>query len=250
MSMKLKYSVLYLFVLFVLGCAHDDEIQSVVSTIDVAERPSWNVDLAGSDAAPSWTAPDPTKYESSMFVMVKLQEELEQYSTDKDRMTVFIDEECRAVPAKRNVDNYFLLKIRGTSTDRDVYFTLSYYCDSLHQIFNLTGKETFATDHTYGIEEEFVPPLLKGCKKYPVQTSLICRLPEDAPFSMSDDDLIAAFVGNECRGVGTVGKAFTLFRTTSGETLQLRYYSAQENTIYTLKQVVDPWEKEEITLAF
>ena len=42
----------------------------------------------------------------------------------------------------------------------------------------------------------------------------------------------------ECRGVGVAGQPFTVFRTTDGETLDVRYYSAKQAGVYTLKQKV------------
>ena len=112
------------------------------------------------------------------------------------------------------------------------------------------GKESFATERTYGVDNDFEPRLLRGCKKYPVQNSLTVSLPANPPFSTSANDLVAVFVGDECRGVGPVDKAFTSFRTNEGEVLQLRYYSAEQNVIYTMKQVVNPNEMESVTLTF
>ena len=204
---------------FVWGCSSDDESTSANYTFATAEKPAWSVDLTGNDDAPAWTAPDPSLFESAMFIMVKLQDELAAHSTDGDLMAVFIGDECRTVPAIRNVDKnggiYFVLKIRGNSTDRDVTFSLKYYSVQLHRMFTLEGTEKFAAERTYGFDEDFVPPLLLGCKKYPVQQTL-----------------------SECRGVGVAGQPFTVFRTTDGETLDVRYYSAKQAGVYTLKQKV------------
>ena len=254
MNMKARYLVFGLFALLVLGCSNDDDSSAGSTKLATVSAPAWSVDLTGNEVAPTWESPTPSKFESSMFLMVKLQEELEPYSTDHDLMAIFIGDECRTQPAvpqrEDDGDVYFVLKVRGNSVDRDVNITLSYYCDSLHQIFNLTGKESFATERTYGVDNDFEPRLLRGCKKYPVQNSLTVSLPANPPFSTSANDLVAVFVGDECRGVGTVDKAFTSFRTNEGEVLQLRYYSAEQNVIYTMKQVVNPGEKEEITLVF
>lgn len=259
MSMKPAKIIMLMAALALMGCSSgdDENMTNLYQFAATAERPAWGVDLTGSDAAPSWTAPDPAKFESSMFIMVKLQDELVPYSTDEDLMTVFIDGECRALPAVRNIDQsgnvYFVLKIRGNSTDRDVLFALSYYCAALHQMFTLRGQETFATEVTYGYDEDFVPPLLMGCSKYPVQNSLTVKLPtENIPFVANEGDCVAAFSGNVCRGTGGVGQPFTIFRTTADETLQLRYYSTQQGGIYTMMQTIKPddGEDEEITLSF
>ena len=254
--MKIAKIIMLMAALALVGCSSDDDDSSTAYTFIEVARPEWSVDLEGNDVAPSWVAPDPTLFESSMFIMVKLQDELVPYSTDDDLMTVFINGDCRTVPSKRNVDQsgniYFVLKIRGNGNDRDVLFALSYYSAGLHRIFTLEGQQTFATEVTYGYAEDFIPPLLWGCTKFPVQNTLTVNLPAGVPFTAADGDCVAVFVGNECRGVGTVGKPFTVFRTTENETLQLRYYSAQKGGVYSLTQTVTLAAQEEktITLAF
>ena len=224
------------------ACSSDSDDTPTNYTFEQAAMPMWSVDLTGSDNAPAWTAPDPSFFESSMFIMVKLQDELAAYSTDGDLMAVFIGDECRTVPAIRNVDKaggvYFVLKIRGNSTERDVNFALRYYCAQLRRVFTLQGTEKFATERTYGFDEDFVPPLLLGCTKYPVQQTLTAELPSTTPFIPGESDIVAVFAGSECRGVGVAGQPFTVFRTTDGETLDVRYYSAKQAGVYTLKQKV------------
>ncbi|MBR1548444.1 MAG: hypothetical protein IJ637_06940 [Prevotella sp.] len=245
--------MLSLIALLTWGCSSSDDDAPAAYTFATAEAPAWSVDLTGSDAAPQWTAPDPSRFESSMFAMVTLQDELRAYSSDDDLMTVFIGDECRAIPSVRTVDKTgdvrFVLKIRGNSTDRDVTFRLSYYCAMLRQVFTLQGTETFATELTYGFDEEFVPPLLRGCKKYPVQNQLTVSLPARLPFTPHDGDLVAVFAGSECRGVGAAGKPFTVFRTTADEVLQVRYYSVATGGVYSLMQAVALNADEAQTLA-
>ena len=239
------------------GCSSgDDETSSNGSTFVGSGKPAWSVDLTGNEEAPSWLAPDPTKFESSMFIMVKLQEELVPYSTNEDRLTVFIGDECRAVPAEPNKDDegnvFFVLKIRGNSSDRAVSFTLCYYCALLHQIFDLEGQETFVSELTYGVDEDFVPPLLEGCKKYPAHQLVKVNLPANLPFAQADGDMIGAFVGNECRGVGYAGQPFTVFCTTHEESFQLRYYSEIRAGVYSFHQnfKVSDDEAQILTLEF
>lgn len=260
--MKLQYLVLSILALAVGSCSSDSSdspgnsgtVEEKVknSTFAAQERPTWSVDLTGNDAAPSWTAPDPSLFESSMFIMVKLQDELAAHSTDGDLTAVFIGDECRTMPAIRNVDKnggvYFVLKIRGNSTERDVNFALRYYCAQLHRVFTLQGTEKFATERTYGFDEDFVPPLLQGCTKYPVQQTLTVSLPAAAPFTPDESDIVAVFAGGECRGVGTAGQPFTVFRTAAGETLDVRYYSAKQAGVYTLTQKVE--QEATIVLTF
>jgi len=238
------------------GCSSDDEEKLEGSTFIASEKPKWLANVIGNDDKPQWEAPDPLKYESSMFIMVKLEQRLVGVSTDNDMMTVLINGECRAVPAVRQIDNfnsyYFVLKVRGNSKDRDVSFSLCYYCAMLHQLFILTGKESFAAERTYGVEEDYIPPLFKGNTKFPIQFKQLIHLPENAPFNQSKDDRVAVFVGDECRGQGEPDSPFYVFCTNENETLQVRYYSAEKGGIYTLKQTMVPTkdEERESTIAF
>ena len=257
--MKIGKLCMLLAVLTMLwGCSSDsddgDKLEG--SSFAPAEKPSWIVDMMANDPVPTWQAPDPSKYESSMFVMVCLEDQLAPYTSDDDLMTVLIGDECRAKPAPLHKDDsgkcYFVLKIDGNSTDRDVSFSLCYYAAKIHHLFKLSGTQTFASDITYGIDEDFVPQLIKGSSKYPVQGDLTVKVPDTAPFTPSDDDFVAVFVGDDCRGVGTVGQPFTVFLTSAGETPHVRYYSAQKGGVYTLKQslTIVAGDSKEVTLSF
>ena len=255
-----KYCMLLAVLTMLWGCSSDsddgDKLEG--SSFVSAEKPSWTVDMKANDPVPTWQAPDPSKYdsESSMFIMVCLEEQLARYASADDMMTVFIGDECRAKPAPLQKSDsgkcYFVLKIDGNSTDRDVSFSLCYYAAQIHHLFKLSATQTFVPNITYGIVKDFVPQLIKGSSRYPVQGDLTVKLPDTAPFSPSDDDFVAVFVGDDCRGVGTVGQPFTVFLTSTGETPHVRYYSAQKGGVYTLKQslTIAAGDSKEVTLSF
>lgn len=241
------------------GCSSsddDDTSSSSAATFAESERPSWSVNLSGNDTAPGWQDIDRTQYESWMYVTVRLQDELAAHVSSDDRMVVFIGDEQRTMPAAPNIYDdgsaYFVLTIGGNSTDREINIRLCYWCSQLHQLFTIEEKTTFTPELPYGNTSDYVPPLLKGSRKYPVQNSLTVSLPAQLPFTLTDSDLVAAFVGDECRGVGAVGKPFTVFRTSVGETLQLRYYSSGKAGIYSIQETVALAENESknITIAF
>lgn len=240
--------------LFMSCSSSDDEAPKTYSFEAASGRPAWSVNLTGSDADPQWQDIDRSLYESWMYVTVKLQDELAAYATPDDRMVVFIGDEQRTTPAEpsdRYDDGsvYFVLTIGGNSTDREVNIRLCYWCAQLHQLFTIEEQSTFTPELPYGNKADYVPPLLKGSRKYPVQQQLTVSLPDNAPFTATDGDVVAAFVGSECRGVGTVGLPFTVFRTSDGETVQLRYYSQQKAGVYTLTQTVTMTANETITLS-
>ena len=241
----------------VWGCstANDNEIETVKPTgctFEHADRPAWSVDLTGNDAAPDWGNFNLSLYENSMYVLVTLQAELAAHSTEADRMAVFIGGERRTQLAVPNFYDdgavRYVLRIYGNSTDRNVRFTLQYYSVALKQLFSIGTEEKFVPEFTYGNIKDFVPPLLKGCKKFPVQNQLTVSLPDQPPFTPDNNDLVAVFVGSECRGVGVAGKPFNVFRTSETEKLTLRYYSVQQAGIYTMAQTVTA--ETDITLAF
>ena len=241
----------------VWGCstANDNEIETVKPTgctFEHADRPAWSVDLTGNDAAPDWGNFNLSLYENSMYVLVTLQEELAAHSTEADRMAVFIGGERRTQLAVPNFYDdgavRYVLRIYGNSTDRNVRFDLQYYSVALKQLFSIGTEEKFVPEFTYGNIKDFVPPLLKGCKKFPVQNQLTVSLPDQPPFTPDNNDLVAVFVGSECRGVGVAGKPFNVFRTSETEKLTLRYYSVQQAGIYTMAQTVTA--ETDITLAF
>ncbi len=253
-----KYCMLLAFLTMLWGCSSDSDDGNKLesSSFASAEKPSWTIDMMASDPVPTWQAPDPSKYESSMVIMVRLEEQLARYASDDDMMTAFIGDECRAKPAPLQKDYsgkcYFVLNIRGNSTDRDVPFSLCYYAAKIHHLFKLNAIQTFVPDITYGIGKDFVPQLIKGSSRYPVQGDLTVKLPDTTPFTPSDDDFLAVFVGDDCRGVGTVGQPFTVFLTSTGETPHVRYYSAQKGGVYTLKQslTIAAGDSKEVTLSF
>lgn len=231
------------------GLFSTEEKFSVLADV---ERPSWEVDLMGTDDAPEWKQLNLSMYESKMYITVKLQDELVAGSTDDDEMAVFISGERRTQPVMRNVDGdgnvYFVLTIRGSNVDRGVTFALCYYSSGLHRMFTLEGEQTFAPELSYGVSEDFEPPLLLGCDKYPIQSSVAVTLPANTPFVPDDNDMIAVFKGDECRGVGCLGNVFTVFRTSADEDLQFRYYSVDKRSVYTLFQKIG--NEENLLLSF
>lgn len=201
---------------------------------DKSVTSNWVIDFHNNDAKPSWTAIDHSESESSMIVVVKLQNELMPYSTDEDSMAVFFDGECHAV-APRDVENgnvYFVLNIYGKATEETPSLTLYYYSGGLHCLFTLEHKYAlyFLNEITLGTTDDYVPYLMYGSSKYP-ETRLLC-VNNDNEDATDSDDTVAAFVGDECRGVGKAGEYFSVYLKNEEETVQIRYYSNKKKGIY------------------
>lgn len=240
MKTTIRKMMLMAVLTLVWGCSSDSDNNTSNSTFVASEAPNWKIDWTSNDSRPTWTEPNPSLFESSMIIMVKLQDELVPYCTKEDLMAVFINNECRAIskPDGDDKDIYFILNIHGNGTDREVRFTLNYYCASLKQLFTVSEVGTFRAEKNYGTETDFIVHILKGSTKYPVQSPLQVALPEQKPFETTSNDLIAAFVGNDCRGVCKPGETLTVYSPQAGETVQLRYYSEQKKGIYTSPKTI------------
>ncbi len=243
------------------GCSsssNDDEDNNgggnqTTKWIKTSGSPDWKIDWFANDEAPSWNGPVVERYESWMILMVKLQPQLAEYSTDKDLMAVFIGNELRAVakPAINlgdNKDVNFILKILGNEdSDKSVNITLKYYNYQLRHMFTLQGNEKFVPEIVYGVEEPFMPDLLTGSSKYPVMTKLSVFLPSAAQQALTPQlgDIVAVMVGNECRGLAIVDEHLfaapydiSVFSMGEGETGTIFYYNAREKAIWNTGESV------------
>ena len=206
-------------------------------------RPVWNVDWSSNVAKPQWTAPDPKNYENWMLFMVRVQDELLPYVSSDDIMSVAINGETRAVasPAHDQYDmeepgKYYILKILGNEeADKSYHITLRYYNAKLKQLFEVAGEESFYPEVVFGVEEDFCIDFLDSCSKYPYKSCFTLILPEDITPAVGD--MIAAFVGNECRGVLTIDSEITdmavslnVFGREANEQVKFTYYSQAKGT--------------------
>lgn len=215
---------------------------------------NWVVDWSSNEPIPTWTAPLPENYETWMILLVTLQPELVPYSTENDLMAVFISGEIRALarPAismKTTKDVTFILKVFGNEpSNQEVQMSLSYYCNQLRQTFTLNGSTVFVSEYVYGVDKPFVPNLLGGNMKYPVQMFLTLQLPRTAQdvIRPQKGDLVAVLVGDECRGVTALDENLflspyylTIYAQQEGETGTIYYYNVQENTIWNTGQTLN-----------
>lgn len=245
------------------ACSDDDDDKKKSAEYEreaVEYTPEWWVDMTASDQAPDWQAPDASLYENWAILMVTLEPYLASYATDNDLMAVYINDELRALslPSRTKEQHIkdgdgnvqFILKIFGNElSGKEVKFTLKYYSAHLHQIFTLSGMEKFVAEEEYGIKELFVPPLKRGSSKYPVVTDLNVKInvAEDSDFKQDINDIVAVFIGGECRGTFTFYEntgderrsiTFPVFSREEGEKADIRYYSRNENAILTFKDAV------------
>lgn len=217
--------------------------------------PDWTVDWSWHDSAPDWQNPDPTLFECRMYVVIKLNAEFRPYFTDSDRMAVLYGDECRGVGIG-NVSNwgivYFPIIVSSDSEVHQNRLTLKYYCDSLKHIFTFPGFEYFVPDRTVGTDWDYDSGFPGINSKY-MGNSVKVNLPDSLPFNVRDNDIIGAFVGDECRGTSKSNEWMWIFTLIDKEeTVSFRYFSEEKQGFYTLPLtiVMDGNYDKEITLNF
>lgn len=262
MKKGLLFAIMAAALTFVWGCGSDDDDEITPSpTPTPGTETSWHkeatavlptsIDWSGNDGTPDWAAPsnapDPANYESWMILMVTLQDELASYATANDYMGVFIGNSLRCVerPAIKigeTKDVSFILKVLGNeSSDKNVDITLKYYCANLKQTFTVSGSERFVPERVYGVTETLILPLLRGCPKYPILTSVTINFPEEAPSFVTPaaEDKFLVIVNGECRGVAVLDElafhapcTLTAYGKADGEEGKIYYYDSSENAFW------------------
>lgn len=237
------------------GCSSDSDDAHGGASFTAAEQPAWTVDWTWHDEAPNWKNPAPTLHESRMYVVLKLDERYGGYSTDADRMAIFLDGECRGM-GLRNVTAdgsvYFPVIVAGDNEDLERLTEVRYYCASMKQLFVMPGFYGFTPDRTIGTDEDEYVVFGDGSPKY-LLNEVNVLLTGNGPSGHRPADIVGAFVGDECRGVGIAGEPMQVW-TLHGEEEQVhfRYYSAEKGGIYSFPEtfVMDGAFRGDITLAF
>lgn len=222
-------------------------LQLIGSTFATSAQPAWSIDWTANDAAPNWEEPMSSRFDCSMQLYIEQDEELGNYSSDDDVMAIFINGECRGV-SYRNVlkdgEVAYVLHVKGSSEETNAAMEMRYYSAGLHQLFVDTCMPPFVPNNLMDKAHQLVQSMGQGSTKYPVSGLLSVILPDQLPFIPTDNDMLAAFVGNECRGIGYCapelypGWRLNVFCRAFGETAQLRYYSAEKGGVYTILQTV------------
>ena len=246
----MKSNLLYIQLLALLvsvvmtSCSSDSDDESIenhATFVKVDKAPDWQNEwldaMVYTDSKPDWELVDMSDFDSHSVLVVKLDKELIPRSTDDDIMAVFVDGECRAMSPRNVVSDEisFVLNVRGSSSGFGSEFSLCYYSGGLHQIFKVTEHGGFLiNEYILGTDKDFTLPIVFGGTKFSNITLCVVNVPDNAPFKQTDDDLIAAFVGDECRGVcKKKDNWLRIFTHSPNEQVTLRYYSVEKGGIYT-----------------
>lgn len=214
------------------------------SVFTESDYPDWAINWKWLNAVPDWKEPEPNQYRLSMQIQVELEEGLAFFSTDADKMAVFMGGTCRGL-SKRSVLEQdgkvvFLLNIEGDEQEIGSNMELRYFNAQLTHIFTNKNLPPFEPDNLWGDKYDVVQKIGMGSAKYPYSTKLTVVLPEELPFKANNGDCVYVFVGKDCRGVFKTRNenAFSgyVFSNKKEETAEIRYYSVDKQGYYTIKE--------------
>ena len=242
----MKYKKLYSTILLSAALSLQASAYTVTT---VAEEPQWQIDWSYNQTRPDWQEPAAENFENWTVMLVKIEEALLPYVSEDDLLAIFIDDELRGlsspsvVVSTNEVDaTQYLLKVFGNENLGDeVSLTMNYYNAQLGQVFSLSETMILDEDVLVGFDEDFIPSFTLGSAKYPVVTTLdVASVLAEENITPAEGDIIAAFVGDECRGVCQLSMIngewsnLTVFQCEDDETVIVKYYDATDNCIITL----------------
>jgi len=271
MKHRVLYSSVILLASLTLGaCSSDDDnngstvvsggfgSNAVYTVTQVAEAPVWQMDWSYNQERPDWQEPESGSYENWTVVFLKMDPELREFVSNDDLMAVFVGDELRgcAGPAvdmegHKMPEAPFLLKVYGNeSSDVWVDVTLKYYNSRLKHIFTLEASVKYTSDRVFGIEEDMIPYFTYGPSKYPIlmNVALDSTPIVDADIVISDGDMTAAFVGNECRGVTVNNGRLTVYGRVAGEKVTLKYYEAGKRRVHTFPNALVTEQQQQLSI--
>ena len=248
---KIKLMSVLLAALVLGACSSSDDGKSAEYTeTEVNEAPVWKIDWSNNQERPDWTEPDGTAYENWTIMKVQIEDALKPYTSDGDLLALFVNGEIRgmAKPAVNVSDgkatSKFLMKIYGNEAGSEkVNMSLQYYNQTLKHLFTLTDNITLDSDETTGIDEDFIPEFTYGSAKYPVIKMVTVEpILSKVGIKAAADNMVGAFVGEECRGTATLsatgGTQLPILGRNTGESLTLKYYDATAGKLYTIPNAV------------
>ncbi len=203
------------------------------------KNPQWTPVSAIPSERPTWSKPDAFVYPASMTATIQVSPYIEPMMTDNDLLGAFIGSECRGLGTLRN--GVWLLQIKAESSEnRNV--ELRYYCAQNQELFVCSNAFMFRTDSQQGSLDTPFAPQWESQSDLPLYTDydITVDLKDFDNASVGSGDLLAAFVGNECRGVASPSMEGT------APIFHLRAFARQANETFTLHYYNDALKDEYI----
>ena len=179
-----------------------------------------------------------------MDLYVALPDVVRPYMSGADNVAAFVgDRPCSIV--QDGLDGHYLLKMKGSAGDK---MSFRYYCDSLKHVFVTEECARYTDATSWGSEAEYnVLPLETAFKLVNMRAVFTVDYYEAINTELAEGDMLAAFVGDECRGVaraerydgrlifdmdvtGTLGMA---------EQFTLKYYHVGNRYMFTCAKMFD-----------
>jgi hypothetical protein len=220
-------------------------------TVSEAEEPPvWLVGCTYGERKPSWEEPEKGSYENWSILYVEIEDSLKPYVSNDDRMAVYVNDELRdvaslAIPlgSTDQVGNSFVLKVWGNESENDpINVTLQYYCSQLKHVFTIS--EICTMGEVRGIDDDYVPAFTQELASYPKEATLdVNSILDGYGIQPAAGDMVGAFVGAECRGVGKMADAtfspLTVHCNQVGESVALRYYNAAKGQVMIFTNIFE-----------
>lgn len=252
---KTKLIFAVLASLFLGACSssdNSDNKQTSYTETAQKEAPKWGMDWNNNQERPDWTEKDfGAIFENWTILMVKIEKTLEPYTSEGDMLALFVNGELRGlakpaviVGSDQIEKGNFVLKVWGNETGNEpVSMSLQYYNQTLKHLFTLSEDIAMNFDVTTGIDSDFIPEFTKGSAKYPVTKAIAVEsVLNRVGLTPAGDNLIGAFVGEECRGTATLSQGgntpLTIYGRSTGESVTLKYYDAAKRILYTIPDAV------------
>lgn len=218
---------------------------------DAEEAPVWLVGCTYGERKPSWEEPEKGGYENWSILYVEIEDSLKPYVSSDDRMAVYVNDELRdvaslAVPlgSTDEVGNSFVLKVWGNESENEqINVSLQYYCSQLKHVFTISEMCTMG--EVRGIDDDFVPAFTKELASYSMEATLdVNSILDGYGIQPAAGDMVGAFVGAECRGVGKMADAtfspLKIYCNQAGESVALRYYNAAKGQVMIFTTTFEP----------
>ena len=208
------------------------------------ENPQWERVEAQPAARPTtWVKPDMNIYSASMTAVIRMSDYIYPPIGDNDLLAAFIGTECRGVGQQIKDaagETVYLIQVKGDPSETG-QVTFRYYCDALKELFHTSDAVSFESDAQLGNVE--TPQVLTWNSEselpYYMDFDVSVDLSAFGQGEVSAVDQVAAFVGEECRGVASAAdeEGSYVFRLrawarTADESFTLKYYSSELENVY------------------
>lgn len=223
---KLKYILAATAMFLAVGCKNNDP------TIDA---PHWSVVAPMTSSAPQWQVADKDINLNSTMTIIASTDNMSK----DDRLAVFCDDICIGTTEPIEAGSYGLLFFINVymPANPDMPLTFAYYSATCHSICYWPDEILYEHDGVLGLGSN--PYILSPATAMPYRYAL--TLPYTLPEvdTISPQDEIAAFVGEECRAVVS-GETYLhesshtirVALKDKQESCIIRYYNAKQGKIY------------------